>query len=89
VSAQATTAYFDALAHRLGRAREIIGLGRAAFLAKDDDVVVRKDGKVLLVEVQGVPAPRTRDSPTLKRSEVGEMFAAVIMGCWGGNGLVG
>jgi hypothetical protein len=86
VSAQATTAYFTGLANMLGRAPQFLnGLGQGAFFAKNDDVVVREDYKVLLVDVQGVPAPRTRDSPTLQRSEVGEDFAAVIMGCWDGG----
>lgn len=82
VSAQATTAYFNGLANRLGRAQVVNGLGRAAFIARNDDVVVRKDDKVLLVDVQGMPTQRTRSSPTMKRSDVAENVAAAIMGCW-------
>ena len=42
----------------------LYGLGQGAFIAKNDDVVVRKDYKVLLVDVKNVPRAqrlRSRD----------------------------
>ena len=92
INMQDTTAYFRGLSNRLGRAEVLYGLSQGAFIAKNDDVVVHNDHKVLLVDVQGTPAPRTRDSPTMTRSDVATNVAAVIVGCWGeggGSGLIG
>ena len=85
VSAKATTAYFSGLANRLGRAHVENGLGRAAFVAKNDDVVARKDYKVLLVDVQGIPAAANAFLPVMKRSEVALNVAVAILGCWNGG----
>ena len=51
-----TYAYFDSLAQQLGRARTLQGLGQGAFQTTDGSMVVRKDWKVLLVDVRGLPA---------------------------------
>ena len=81
-SVNATTAYFSGVANRLGRAHVEIGLGRAAFVAKNDDVVARKDDKVLLVDVQDIPAAANAFLPVMKRSEVALNVAVAILGCW-------
>ena len=81
VSAQATTAYFDDLAKQLGRAQTLNGLAQGAFIAKNDDVVVRKDYKVLLVDVHATPATFV---PAMTRSDVATNIAASIMSCWTG-----
>jgi hypothetical protein len=85
ISAPATTVYFSGLANRLGRAQVVNGLGRAAFIAKNDDVVVRKDDNVLLVDVHAIPAAADAFLPEMKRSDVAENVAAVVMGCWTGG----
>jgi hypothetical protein len=85
VSAQATTAYFGGLANRLGRAQVLIGLGRSAFIAKNDDVVARTDDKVLFVDVQAIPAAANAFLPTMKRSDIAENVAVTILGCWNGG----
>ena len=54
-SPAATTAYFESLADRLGEARRLFGTGNGAFSTPGGDVVVRKDSKVLLVDVSKLP----------------------------------
>ena len=39
------------------RSQELKGLGQGAWVLKNGDVVVRKDYKVLLVDVRGIPPP--------------------------------
>jgi hypothetical protein len=85
VSATATTAYFSGLANRLGRAHVENGLGRAAFVAKNDNVVARKDDKVLLVDVQDIPSAANAFLPVMKRSDVALNVAVAILGCWNGG----
>ena len=52
-----TTAYFDGLATGMGKARDLQGLGQGAFQTTDGSVVVRKDWKVLLVDIAASAAP--------------------------------
>jgi hypothetical protein len=82
VSAQEATAYFSGLASRLVRARVMFGLGQGAFVAKNDDVVARKDNKVLLVDVQAIPAAANAFLPVMSRSDVALNVAVAILGCW-------
>ena len=51
-----TAAYYQMLASRLGKSRELGNLGQGAFQTTDGSVVVRKDWKVLLVNIAGLPA---------------------------------
>ena len=81
VSAETTTAYFNRLEKKLGRAETLNGLAQGAFVAKNNDVVVRKDYKVLLVDVHSIPATFL---PGMSRSDVATNIAAAIMGCWTG-----
>ena len=81
VNQEKTNAYFDAYKTRLGVAQNLFGLGQGAFVAKNDDVVVRKDYKVLLVDVKNVPS---NFIPAMTPSIVSTNIAAVIMGCWVG-----
>ena len=61
-----TTAYFQSLATKLHKTKDIPGLGQGAFQTADGSVVVRKDYKVLTIDVSklpdqfGVPAAHTR-----------------------------
>ena len=80
-SAAETTAYFDGLAKKHGKKQTINGLAQGAFLTPGDDVVVRKDYKILLVDVKGIAA---NFEPAMARSDVAENVAAAIMSCWTG-----
>jgi hypothetical protein len=79
----ATTAYFDTLEAQLGNTGTVNGLGQGAFSTTDGSMVVRKDYKVLLVDVTGLPA-RFGVPPTAA-SDVAVTIADVIMGCWSGS----
>ena len=80
-SLDATVAYFDALEKARGKAHWLYGLGQGAFITNTGDAVVRKDYKVLLVDVHAIPANFT---PTLRRPDVAQNIALTIMACWTG-----
>jgi hypothetical protein len=75
-----TTAYFDSLGERLGRVQKLEGLGEGAFHTTNDSVVVRKDYRVLLVDVSHLPAQFGQ--PKMARVDVAISVATTIMGCW-------
>ena len=50
-----TDAYFASLATKLHKAKTIQSLGQGAFVTKNESAVVRKDYKVLTVDVSGLP----------------------------------
>ena len=75
-----TTNYFNRIKSKYGAAQEL-QIGQGAWVLKNSDVVVRKDYKVLLVDVTGIPP---NFAPLMKRSDVGISVAAVIMSCWTG-----
>ena len=77
-----TTAYFDAVEKQYGTKESLLGLGQGAFLLENQDVVVRKDYKVLLVDVHGIPASFA--APLFDRSGVSQTIASAILGCWTG-----
>jgi len=76
-----TASYFDSLEHSLGTAEPLYGLGQGAFIATHGDAVVRKDYKVLLVDVHALPA---NFLPLMRPSDVAQSITTVIMGCWTG-----
>lgn len=78
-----TYGYFDRLESSLHKTIPLIGLGQAAFRVRNGSVVVRKDWKVLLVNVNGLPR-QFGDPPTTPEG-VSLSVAAVIMGCWHGD----
>lgn len=78
-----TYSYYDALASRLGKSRDLAALGQAAFQSTDGSVVVRKDWKLLLVDNTGLP-PQFGVPPTSSAS-VAVTVADVILGCWAGD----
>jgi hypothetical protein len=82
IDEKSTTAFFESYKKKLGAADNLFGLGDGAFVAKNDDVVVRKDYKVLLVDVKDVPKPLGKFVPAMVRSDVASNVAAVIMSCW-------
>lgn len=79
-----TTAFFNSYRKQLGTKDELFGLGQGAFVAKNDDLVVRKDYKVLLVDVQKVPKASGAFVPAMSRSDVATNIGSVIMSCWVG-----
>ena len=84
VSEKTTTDYFNSLKQKLGFKANLYGLGQGAFVAKNDDVVVRKDYKVLHVDVKNVPKGASAFAPAMIRPDVATNIAAVIMSCWVG-----
>ena len=80
-SASETTAYFNGIIKKYGTIQPLIGLGQGAWVLKNSDVVVRKDYKVLFVNVQDVPK---QFQPLMKSSDAAINVAVAIMGCWSG-----
>jgi len=78
-----TTAYFDMLGQQLGRTGALNGLGQGAFTTTNGDVVVRKDYKVLLIDVSGLPAQF--GVPPTSSADIAVTVADIIMGCWSGE----
>jgi hypothetical protein len=78
-----TYSYFGALKTQLGDTGSINGLGQGAFQAPNGDVIVRKDWKVLTVDIRGLP-PQFGKPPT-PASDVAVTVADVILGCWAGD----
>ena len=80
--AAGTQRYYDALGALLGRQPDAIAFGQGAFITTDGSVVVKKDWKVLFVDVSGLPA---QFGPSrLVHSDAAVSVAAAIMGCWTG-----
>jgi hypothetical protein len=78
-----TLDYFRSLAQRLGRRRTLLGLGQGAFQTTDGSVVVRKDWKVLLVDISALPARFGRPATSSGYDAV--TVGGVILGCWAGD----
>ena len=68
---------------QLGHSQNLANLGQGAFRTSGGDVAVRKDWKVLLVNVSGLP-PRFGRPPT-GATDVAYTVADVILGCWSGD----
>jgi hypothetical protein len=78
-----TDGYFTSLAHRLGQTQRPQALDRGAFFTtKNLSVVVRKDYKVLLVDISGLP--HQFGAPPYTRADIAIKVAATIMDCWTG-----
>ncbi len=82
VDASATTAYFTT-ARAAERSTELQGLGDAAFTTTDGSVYVRKDFKVLKVDVSRLPA--AVGTASISRADAAFVVAQLIMGCWTGQ----
>jgi hypothetical protein len=83
VNAATTTNYYNALKTQLGEKRLLPRLGQGGFAALNGSVVIRKDYKVLDVDVSRLPPEF--GSPPAFRADDAEIVAAVIMGCWTGD----
>ena len=77
-----TNAYFASLATKLGKTEDIQGLGQGAFTTKNLSAVVRKDYKVLVVDISQLP-PKFGNPPD-SRGNIALNVASTIMSCWTG-----
>ena len=78
-----TYAYFGALGHSMGDTGALGNLGQGAFTTSDGSVVVRKDWKVLLVNI--APLPGQFGKPPTSKADVAYTVASIILGCWAGD----
>jgi hypothetical protein len=78
-----TFAYYRGLGGQFGRTRSFENLGQGAFSETDGSVVVRKDWKVLTVDITGLPAQF--GVPPTSSSDIAVTVADVILGCWAGD----
>jgi hypothetical protein len=79
----ATTAYYTAAQHSLPNFTPEQVLGQQGFSGPDGSIYVRKDFKVLHVDVSALPdhiGPRPHS-----RADAAFTVAALIMSCWTGN----
>jgi hypothetical protein len=80
-SVDETTSFYDGEAARVGRTRSL-EIGEAAFRTTNGSLVVRKDYKVLVIDVSGLPA--SFGKPPTARATVAVNIATVVMSCWKG-----
>jgi hypothetical protein len=78
-----TLAYFHGLGTQLGHTQTLGNLGQGAFRTSGGDVAVRKDWKVLLVDISGLPPQFGR--PPTGATDVAYTVADLILGCWDGD----
>jgi hypothetical protein len=78
-----TYSYFDKLREVLDKTTTITALGQGAYATRNGSIVVRKDWKVLLVDVSGLPPQFGK--PATSSADVAYTIADVIMGCWSGD----
>jgi hypothetical protein len=77
-----TLGYFRSLGSRLGHARTLGGLGEGAFVTDNGSVVVRKDWRILLVDISGLP--RRWAHPPASRRTLALTVTDAILACWRG-----
>jgi hypothetical protein len=78
-----TYGYFGQLARTLHETTPIKELGQGAFITRNGSVVVRKDWKILLVDISGLHGDV--GSPPKPPGELAIYVAQVILGCWAGD----
>jgi hypothetical protein len=82
-SPEETDAYYKELEQKLGNKTPQYGLGQGAFVTDNGSVVVRKDYKVLVVDVSKLPA-QFGDPPDTRSNDAINV-GVTIMGCWTGE----
>lgn len=78
-----TFAYYRQVGAGLGPSHTIANLGQGAYQVADGSVVVRKDWKVLTVDVSHLPA--TFGVPPTSAGDNAVSVAIVILDCWAGD----
>jgi hypothetical protein len=78
-----TNAYYAAAQNSVPGTTAIMILGQDGFAEPDGSVSVRKDFKVLRIDVSALP--NRFGNPTHTRPNVAYAVAAVILGCWTGS----
>jgi hypothetical protein len=78
-----TKSYFDKLASTRGRRGQNMDIGDDAVATRDGSIVLRKDQKVLLIDVAKLP--KRFGEPPFDRSQAAVAVAVTIMGCWTGK----
>ena len=78
-----TTSVYNAFATKLGKRPEVVSFGEGAFITTNGSVVVRKDFKVLNIDVTGLP--QQFGQPPQDRSNIALSIAATVMSCWTGE----
>jgi len=81
-TAAQTTADYNGFAASLGRRPDVVSFGDGAFITTNGSVIVRKDFKVLDVDVSKIPVKF--GVPPQDRSNVALSIAATVMTCWTG-----
>ena len=77
-----TTRAYDALAAQRGKVDTIDLPDAQAFSTTDGSVVMRKDFKVLLVDIKQLPA--TFGNPPVPRADSARLIMKAVLGCWTG-----
>jgi hypothetical protein len=78
-----TDGYFASLGKTLGDKGSLANLGQGAFTTSDGSVIVRKDWKILTVDI--APLPAQFGKPPTTKADVAYTVADVILGCWDGD----
>lgn len=78
-----TYRHYDTLARQLGKVKSIRNLGQGAYQTDNGSVIVRKDWKILTVNITSLPAQF--GVPPTSRSDVAVTVADVILACWAGD----
>ena len=78
-----TLAYYSGIGRNQGRTATVPNLGQGAFQTDNGSAVVRKDWKVLTVDISGLPPQFGR--PPTSRGDVAVTVADVILACWAGD----
>ena len=78
-----TFAYYAGIGHAQGRTATIRNLGQGAFQTTNGSAIVRKDWKVLTVDISDLPAQFGR--PPTSRGDVAVTVADLILACWAGD----
>jgi hypothetical protein len=78
-----TTKAYEALAGKLGRVDAIDLPDAQAFSTTEGSIVLRKDTKVMLVDVDGLPS--TFGSPPSPRADAARLIMKAVLGCWTGE----
>jgi hypothetical protein len=78
-----TTKTYDALAGKLGKVQTIDLPDAQAFSTNDGSVVMRRDFKVMLVDVTQLPA--TFGNPPSPRADAARLIMKAVLNCWVGD----